>query len=111
MKEAKDNNPDLQSAINLGKRCGKRCEQVIDNERSGEIDVEPFQLKYRKPGGGRKKTIPDVRQALFDWSVDTLGTLKDWLPRKMFKTKCKLFYDEWLTQQDEMITGEKKLSS
>ena len=43
LKEAKDNNPDLQSAIKLGKRC---YEQVIDNKRSGEIDVEPSKLKY-----------------------------------------------------------------
>ena len=28
----------------------------------------------------------------------------------MFKTQCKFFYDEGLTQQDEMIPGEKNFS-
>ena len=28
----------------------------------------------------------------------------------MFKTHCKLFYDQWLIKQDEVIPGEKKIS-
>ena len=100
--------PISSQPLSLVKRC---YEQVIDNERSGEIHVNPFKLKYREAGGGMKITIPDVRQALSEWFVDIRGTLKIRLPRKMFKTQCKLFYDQWLTQQDEVIPGEKKLSS
>ena len=73
MKGGKHNDPNFQSAINLGKRC---YEQVIDNERSGEIDVEPSKSKYKKPGGGRNITIPDVWQELFEWFVDVDGTLR-----------------------------------
>ena len=59
LKEVKHDDPGLQSAIKLGKRC---YEQVIDNERkkSGGIDVESSKSKYWKPGGGRKITIPNV---------------------------------------------------
>lgn len=57
------NGLDLQSAIMLGKRC---YEQLINVKRSGEIDVEPSKSKYQKPGGWRKKTISNVRQALFE---------------------------------------------
>ena len=49
---------------------------MIDNERSGEIDVEPSKSKYKKPGGGRNLTIPDVWQELFEWFVDIDGTLR-----------------------------------
>ena len=38
LKEARHNDLDIQSAIKLGK---KYYEQVIDNERRSEIDVEP----------------------------------------------------------------------
>ena len=59
LKEVKHDDPGLQSAVKLRKRC---YEQVIDNERkkSGGIDVEPSKSKYWKPGGGRKITIPNV---------------------------------------------------
>ena len=62
-----------------------------------------------KPRGGRKITIPDSRQALFEWFVYISKTQKSSAARKkMFKIQCKLFYGQWLTQKDEMIPGEKK---
>ena len=36
--------------------------------------------KYRKKRGGRKVTIPNVREALFEWFVDVRGTLKTGRP-------------------------------
>ena len=51
LKEAKHGDLDLQSAIKLGKRY---YEQVIDNERSGEIDVEPSKSKYQKTRGWKE---------------------------------------------------------
>lgn len=65
----------------------------------------------RKIRSGRKITIPDKQHVLFDWFVDICGTLKAQLPTKMFKAQCKSFCDQWLTQQDEVIHGEKLLSS
>ena len=66
--------------------------------------------KYRKEGGGRKVTIPNVREALFEWFVDVRGTLKARLPRKMFKAQCKILYDQWLAQQPSEIPDDKKIN-
>ena len=50
-----------------------------------------------------------MREALFDWFIDIRGTLKARLPRKMFKTQCKIFYDQWLAQQPEEVPEDKKI--
>lgn len=56
-------------------------------------------------------TIPNVRQALFEWFVDIRGTLKARLPRKMFKVQCKLFYEQqWLAQQPEEVLEDKRIN-
>ena len=65
----------------------------------------------KKIGAERKITIPDKQHVLFDWFVDIRGTLKAQLPTKMFKTQCKSFCEKWFTQQDEVIHGERPLSS
>ena len=90
LKNVKHNDPNLESAIKLRKRC---CENVASNENTCIIDAQPSKSKYRKPGGGRKATIPDVREALFEWFIDVRSSLKARLPRKMFKTQCKVFYE------------------
>ena len=82
LKNAKHNDRNLEAAIKLGKRC---YQQITENKGDVTID-EPSKSKYRRVGGGRKKTIPDVR--------DIRGTLKARLPRKMSKTQCKIFYDQ-----------------
>ena len=46
-------------------------------------------------------------QALFEWFVDIRDTLKARLPRKMFKTQFKMFYDQWLIQKDKVIPDDK----
>ena len=94
-KNVKHNNPNLESAIKLGKRC---YENVASNENTCIIDAQAFKSKFRKPGGGRKATIPDVCEALFEWFIDVRSSLKARLPRKMFKTQCKVFYERWLSQ-------------
>ena len=94
LKNAKHNDPNLTSAVKLGKRC---LDQVIKSET--EILEPATKSKFRQPGGGRKATIPDVRQSLYDWFLDARGTLKARLPRSMFKSQCKLFYEQWMSQQ------------
>ena len=106
LKDVKHDDSNLKAAICLGKRC---YEQVIESKESGEINVETSKSKYRKAGGGEKKTIPDVRDALFDWFIDIRGTLKARLPRKMFKTQCKIFYELWLAQQSKEVPEDKKI--
>ena len=95
LKDVKHDDSNLKSAIYLRKRC---YEQVTQSKKSVEINIEPSKSKYRKAGGGRKATIFDVRDTLFDWFVNIRGTLKACLLRKMFKTKCKIFYEQWLLQ-------------
>ena len=37
------------------------------------------------------------------------SSLKARLPRKMFKTQCKVFYEQWLSQQPVGIREEKRI--
>ena len=104
LKNVKHDDINLKIACKFGKWCYDR---LISSENSCEISIEPSKSQYRKPGAGRKATIPDVREALFEWFIDVRGTLKARLPRKMFKTHCKLFYEQWLAQQPEEIREEK----
>lgn len=105
LRNVKHDDPNLQAAVKLGKRCH---EQLSNSESICEINVQPSS-KYRKPGAGRKTTIPDVREALFSWFIDIRSTLKARLPRKMFKTQCRVFYEQWLAQQPEEIPVEKRI--
>ena len=75
LKDVKHDDPKFTAAV---KRLAKRCHQnLIKREEAGKI-MEPTcsKPKYRKKGGGRKVTIPNVREALFEWFVDVRGTLK-----------------------------------
>ena len=49
-----------------------------------------------------------MRVALDNWFIDIRGTLQARLPRTMFKAQCKLFYDQWLSQQPDEIPEEKR---
>ena len=86
LKDVKHDNPTLTKSLKLG----KSLNQVEANEDA--VTAPPSKSKYRQTGGGRKITIPDVRQVLFEWHADIRGTLKARLPRKMFTTQCKFFY-------------------
>ena len=50
-----------------------------------------------------------MREALFDWFIDVRSSLKARLPKKMFKTQCKVFYEQWLAQQPVGIREEKHI--
>ena len=45
----------------------------------------------------------------YDWFVDIRGTLKAKLPRSMFKSQCKLFYEQWMSQQSEEVPEENRI--
>ena len=82
---------------------------LIARGETGEIMESTYsKSKYRK-GRGRKVTIPNDREALFEWFVDVRGTLKARLPRKMFKTRCKILYDQWSAQQPGEKPDDKKI--
>ena len=106
LRNVKHNDPNLQAAVKLGKRCH---EQLLNSKNTCEINVGPSKSKCRKPGAGRRTTKPDVREALFDWFIDIRNTLKARFPRKIFKTQCQVFCDKWLAQQPEEIPVEKRI--
>ena len=59
LKNVKHDNPDLKAAFKFGKRC---CNQLD----SDDISIESSRSRYRKAGGERKITFPEVRDALLD---------------------------------------------
>ena len=63
---------------------------------------------YRAIGGGRKPIFPDVRTRMYDWFIDIRGNLKGRLPRTLFKSKCQMFYDEWLSQQKDPVPEDER---
>ena len=63
LRNIKHNDPNLQAAAKLGRLCH---EKLFNSEGTCEINVGPSKSKYRKPGAGRRATIPDLREALFD---------------------------------------------
>ena len=57
----KNDDPAMKKAVKLGKRCYK-------NQIASQCDIKepPTKSKFRNPGGGRKVTAPEVREALYD---------------------------------------------
>ena len=104
LKDVKHDNPTLTKALKLGKRCLNQVEADKD-----AVTAPPSKSKYRQTGG-RKLTIPYVSQVLFEWFVDIRGTLKARLPRKMFTTQCKFFYEQWLAQQLDEVPEDEKIT-
>ena len=49
---------------------------------------------FRQAGGGGKKYLPEVREAMYDWFMDICFGLKARLPKSMFKAQCKIFYEQ-----------------
>ena len=102
LKNLKHNDPSLERALKLG----KRCYESLNND---DITEPPTKVRFCQPGGGRKKSIPNVREAMYDWFIDIRSSLKARLPKAMFKSQCKLLYDEWLSQQETEVPEEKKI--
>ena len=88
LRNVKENDPNLQAAVKLGKRCH---EQLLNSETACEINVGPSKSKYCKSEAGKRATIPDVREALFDCFFNIRTTLKARSPRKMLKLNVKSF--------------------
>ena len=102
LKDVKHNDPDLSNALKLGKRC-------LDSLEVNDFTELPTKVKFRQAGGGSKKSVPEVREATYDWFIDICSSLKARLPKSMFKPQCKIFYEQWLSQQEKEVPEEKKI--
>ena len=100
----KHDDPILVKAVKLGKRC---YDQVVEDEN--EVTERPSKSKFRQPGGGRKVVAPTVREALYEWFIDVRGSLKARLPRSLFKSQAKFFYDQWRDQQSDDVKQQPEL--
>ena len=89
-KDVKHNDPDMWNALKLGKRC-------LDSLEANDFTEPPTKVKFRKAEGGRKKSVPEVCEAKYDWFIDIRSRLKARLPMSMFKAQCKIFYEQWLS--------------
>ena len=52
--------------------------------------------KSRAMGGSRKKSAPDVREALFTYFVDIRGSLKGRFPKRLLTLKARQLYSDWI---------------
>ena len=86
LKDVKYNDPDLSNVLKLGKRC-------IDSLEANDFTESPTKVNFRQARGGRKKSVPEVRESMYDWFVDIRSSLKARLPEAMFKAQCKIFYE------------------
>ena len=62
----------------------------------------------RASGGGRKKNVPEVREALFSYFVDVRESMKGRLPKLLLRLKAKQLYSEQL-RKNPLAEGEKSL--
>ena len=85
----KHDDPILVKTVKLGKRC---YDKVVEGEN--EVTERPSKSKFRQPGDGRKVVAPTVREALYEWFIDVRGSLQARLPRSLFKSQAKFFYDQ-----------------
>ena len=46
---------------------------------------------------------------MYDWFIDIRPSLKGRLTKSMFKAQCKIFYEQWLSQQEKEVPEEKKI--
>ena len=101
MATVRNGDPRFTRAVKLALRCYKDTAK----ERDG-LENEKTKKKFRKPGGGRKTRVTNIRDSLFEWFVDVRTSLKAWLPKKMFLLKCKELYTTWLGQQSDVVQAE-----
>ena len=98
LKNAKHDDPRLSKAMKMASRAVKRkCDDPAG------LETTSSKKSFRATGGGRKVTYPEVRIRLFEWFIDIRGSLKGRLPRLLFKSQATIFYDEWLSQQDQPV--------
>ena len=61
--------------------------------KAGLEDTDKSKKKFTEAGAGRKLATLEVRQAAFEWFVDIRGSLKERLPKKLFKLKCEELHE------------------
>ena len=95
----------MKKSAKLGKCC-------YDQQMRNQLDIVelPTESKFCNTDAGRKLTAPEVREALYDWFIDVRGSLKARLPRSLFKTQAKFFYDSWWSQQSEEVKEQPPLT-
>ena len=98
----KHNDPDLSNSLKLGKWC-------LDSVEVNDFTEPPAKIKLRQAGGDRKKSVPEVRAAMYDWVIDIRSSLKARLTKSMFKAQCKTFHEQWLSQLEKEVPEEKKI--
>ena len=101
LRVVKHNDPDLSNALKLGTRC-------LDSLEANDFTEPPTKIKFRQ-AGGRKTSVPEVRDTMYDWFIDIRSSLKGRLPKSMFKVQCNIFYEQWLLQQEKEVPEEKKI--
>ena len=69
LKDVKHNNPDLSNALKFRKRC-------LDSLEANDFTEPPTKVKFHQAGGGRKKYVTEVREAMYDWFNDICSRLK-----------------------------------
>ena len=102
LKDVKHNDPDLTNALKLGK-------QYLDSLEAYDFTERPTKIKFRQEGGSRKKSVPEVREAMYDWFIDIRSSLKARHAKSMFKAQCKIFHKQWQSQQEKEVPEEKKI--
>ena len=98
----KHNDPELPNILKLAKRC-------LYSLEANDFTEPPTKVKFHQAGRGRKRFVPQVREALYDWFIDICSSLKARLSKSMFKAQCKIFYEQWLSQQEQEVPEEKKI--
>ena len=102
LKDVKHNDPNLSNALKLGKRC-------LDSLEADDFTEPPTKVKFRQAVRGSKKSVPEVCETMYNWFIDIRSSLKARLPKSMFKAQCKIFYEQWLSQQEKEVPEEKKI--
>ena len=76
----------------------KRC---LDNLEDNDFPEPPTKVKFCQAGGDKKKFIPEVCESMYDWFIGICSSLKARLQKSIFKAQCKMFYEQWLSQQEK----------
>ena len=103
LKDVPSKDPSFQKARKMAERC------LVDGLGDVGVVGPSSAKKFRQAGAGRPTKAPEVRLAMFDWFLDIRGSLKGRLPKKMFISKCKEVYSEWLEQQDSPVPVNEQL--
>ena len=91
MKDIKFEDKNFKMACKIASRSFESLTELTD---SGACPPK----KSRAMGGGRKKSAPDVREALFTYFVDIRGSLKGRFPKRLLTLKARQLYSDWITQ-------------